>query len=339
MSSEQTLNLYPIDYPFETLVMRVDKHKLILDPDFQRVYKWDKDGDERASRFIESCLMRIPLPACYFSEDEHKNHLVIDGVQRITTIKRFFNDDFALEGLTVFTELNGKKFSELGSYKEDLENYTIRCIILRNDNPPNLVQDIFARLNEGSVILAPQEIRHALYAGAFNNLLHTLAQDPRIESFGKGKSGVKERHSQEAQEQILRFFALRDGLDYYDDRMKSFLDNYMKNMQNIGDEEVKKLEEMFKQTLEKCYFVFGENTFKDMTKGRPKQSLVHYDLLMKDFSNRSWDFIEENKDQLADLFVDFCNDAIVKRTMSGGTLLKSKIISRERVWNNLLDQL
>ena len=54
--------------------------------------------------------MRIPLPACYFAEDEDKNHIVIDGVQRITTIKKFFNDEFSLEGLTVFTELNGKKF-------------------------------------------------------------------------------------------------------------------------------------------------------------------------------------------------------------------------------------
>lgn len=83
------LNLYPIDYPFETLVSREEKGKLKLNPDFQRKYKWDKDGHERSSRFIESCLMRIPLPACYFAEDENKNHLVIDGVQRITTIKNF----------------------------------------------------------------------------------------------------------------------------------------------------------------------------------------------------------------------------------------------------------
>lgn len=85
MSDNVVLNLYPIDYPFESLVSREKKGKLILDPDFQRKYKWDKDGNTRASRFIESCLMRIPLPACYFSEDENKNHLVIDGVQRLKT--------------------------------------------------------------------------------------------------------------------------------------------------------------------------------------------------------------------------------------------------------------
>ena len=88
----KTLNLYPIDYPFETLVSRInsDPPKLILDPEFQRKYKWDKEGWGRASKFIESCLMRIPLPSCYFAEDESGKHFVIDGVQRLTTIKLFF---------------------------------------------------------------------------------------------------------------------------------------------------------------------------------------------------------------------------------------------------------
>ncbi|OQX98319.1 MAG: hypothetical protein B6I24_05620 [Bacteroidetes bacterium 4572_128] len=94
MENNKVLNLYPIDYPFETLVNRVNKKKLILDPDFQRKYKWDKDGNERSSKFIESCLMRIPIPACYFAENQNSAHLVIDGVQRITTIKRFFNNEF-----------------------------------------------------------------------------------------------------------------------------------------------------------------------------------------------------------------------------------------------------
>ncbi|WP_082881030.1 DUF262 domain-containing protein [Methylomonas sp. DH-1] len=99
-NGHKTLNLYPIDYPFETLYNRIiaEKPKLLLDPDFQRKFKWDKDGWERSSKFIESCLMRIPLPSCYFAEDEEGRHIVIDGVQRLTTIVRFFDDKFALAG-------------------------------------------------------------------------------------------------------------------------------------------------------------------------------------------------------------------------------------------------
>lgn len=97
MVENKILNLYPIDYPFETLVDRVKKGKLILDSEFQRKYKWDKDGNERDSKFIESCLMRIPLHACYFAEREDNSQEVIDGVQRIMTILNYLNDGFSLD--------------------------------------------------------------------------------------------------------------------------------------------------------------------------------------------------------------------------------------------------
>lgn len=198
---KKVLNLYPIDYPFESLVAREKAGKLKLNPDFQRKYKWDKENNEKTSKFIESCLMRIPLPACYLAEDEEKNHIVIDGVQRITTIKKFFNDEFSLEGLTVFTDLNGKKFSELEDYKNDLENYTIRCIILRNDNKRELIQDIFARLNQGAVSLTPQEIRHAIYPGRLDKLLSELGKNGIIKDFGLGKGGEKIKDGLEPEEQ------------------------------------------------------------------------------------------------------------------------------------------
>jgi uncharacterized protein with ParB-like and HNH nuclease domain len=172
----KTLNLYPIDYPFETLVSRInlDKPKLILNPDFQRKYKWDKDGWARASKFIESSLMRIPLPSCYFAEDKEGRHFVIDGVQRLSTIAKFFNDEFTLEGLSKFKELEGKKFSELGDLKAELEATTIRCIVLRKDNPQAIVREIFSRLNQGAVKLSDQEVRHALYPISLHTSLEFL---------------------------------------------------------------------------------------------------------------------------------------------------------------------
>jgi hypothetical protein len=66
--------------------------------------------------------------------------------------------------LSVIPELNGKKFKDLNPvYQTDLKNYTIRCIILRRTNPEDIVNEIFARLNQGSVVLSAQEIRKALY--------------------------------------------------------------------------------------------------------------------------------------------------------------------------------
>lgn len=331
--SEKTLNLYPIDYPFETLSARIRAKptKLKLDPDFQRKYKWDKEGWERASRFIESCLMRIPLPACYFAEKEDGTHLVIDGVQRLTTIEKFFNDEFSLEGLTAFEELEGKKFSELGAYRAELEATTIRCIILRKENPENLIQEIFSRLNQGAVKLSDQEIRHAIYPGALNNLLIELAKNPAIANFGNTTKDARE-----GEELVLRFFALQDDLEGYEGRLSRFLDSYMRSNAKIPEEKSKKLKASFTSTLSLCAQVFEDSVFSDTTKNKPKQSIVHYDLLMNSLSRLKKSDISGKEEEVRRAFRKLCKNKEFQRTLSGGIQNKASILKRRALWDKLL---
>jgi len=269
--TEKMLSLYPIDYPFETLVSRINANppKLNLDPDFQRKYKWDKNGWVRSSKFIESCLMRIPLPSCYFAEDEESKHLVIDGLQRLTTINRFFNDEFALEGLTIFKELEGKKFSELGSFQTELETTTIRCIILRKDNPKSLIREIFSRLNQGAVALTDQEIRHAIYPGSLDFLLSELAQVPDIARFGLAEN-TEDKTGLEPEEQVLRYFAFSDDKDLngFENNLKSFLDNYMEANSSLSDEQTEEHRNRFSTALSLCNEVFGDDVFMNPTVDR-----------------------------------------------------------------------
>lgn len=339
--TSKVLNLYPIDYPFETLIQRANSKppKLILNPDFQRKYKWDKDGNERSSKFIESCLMRIPLPACYFAENDNGFHDVIDGVQRITTIKKFFNDEFKLEGMTVFKELEGKLFSELGDYKNELESTTIRCVILRKENPKELVKEIFARLNQGAVQLSDQEIRHAIYPGDFDNLLIELGKHPFIEAFGKGKSGIKEKDSREQEEMILRFFAMQNDLEDYENKLSKYLDKYIETNQNPDEATICQLRADFTETLEKCLFVFDSNPFVDITKTKQRQSLVYYDLLMWSFKSRSMEFLSENKASILSKFNELCNEPDFTKSLSGGLQSKYSILIRRELWTKKLESL
>lgn len=332
-SNEKTLNLYPIDYPFETLSARINSKppKLKLDPDFQRKYKWDKEGWERASRFIESCLMRIPLPACYFAEKEDGTHLVIDGVQRLTTIEKFFKDEFALEGMTAFKELEGKKFSELGAYRAELEATTIRCIVLRKENPDNLVQEIFSRLNQGAVKLSDQEIRHAIYPGPLNELIINLAKNSIIANFGNTK-----KDSREGEELILRFFALQDDLASYEGRLSRFLDAYMRTNANASEARTKKLRSQFTSTLAVCQQIFGTNVFTDTTKDQPRQSIVHYDLLMNSFAGTSKTAIKGKEELIKNAFQKLCSNTEFQRTLSGGIQNKASILKRRQLWVKLI---
>ena len=334
-----TLNLYPIDYPFETLVAREKQGKLILDPSFQRKYKWDKDGEERSSRFIESCLMRIPLPACYFAENSENNHEVIDGVQRITTIKRFFLDEFRLEGLTVFTELEGKLFSELDEYRAELETTTIRCIILRKENPKELVQEIFARLNQGAVELTPQEIRHAISPGTLDNLLLELSNEEIIKTFGQGRNNAKRVDSREGEELVLRFLSMDTDLNNYDNNLLKHMDRYMSDNQNIDNERIEFLRKRFKDALSKCQIVFKDNIFVNLDSKRQQQSLAFYDLQMWGVLNYDYTYLKTNQNKILDQFQKLCELEEFKRTLSGGTQQKNSILKRRQLWEEMMHKI
>lgn len=337
---QNTLNLYPIDYPFETLVSRIsgDSPKTILNPDFQRKYKWDKEGWVRASKFIESCLMRIPLPSCYFAEDEENKHLVIDGVQRLTTVQKFFNDEFALEGMNIFKELEGKKFSELGDYKSELENTTIRCIVLRKDNPKKLIREIFARLNQGAVKLSDQEIRHAIYPGKLDELLQKLSLNPNISNFGINSNPRTD--SRESEEQVLRFFAFSNDLNLlnYDSKLSDFLDEYMENNVEISDAEIIELENKFIAAIQNCTVVFEEDVFTNPTNERTKQGLVYYDLLMCTVGLLDSTLVLQKKDKIRSAYYSLFDDGAFVKTLSGGLQQKTSILRRRNLWNPLLQE-
>lgn len=339
MTQSPTLSLHTVDYPFETLAQRAKASppKLILDPDFQRKYKWDKDGWGRASKFIESCLMRIPLPSCYFAENDDRAHLVIDGVQRITTIIRFMDDEFALEGMTAFPDLEGKKFSELGSLARDLESTTIRCIVLRNENPKDLIAEIFSRLNKGAVEVSDQEIRHALFAGPFDILLQSLAEIPEIKNFKIGKSGQATKNSREGEELVLRYFAFKENGGEYGDNLTKFLDKYMEKSMKFDEDRIKGLEIEFRNSLASCQTIFEEDEiFSDISRSRNRQGIVYYDLLMGSLGDIEMARLRENKDKIRTAFTQLCSSPDFRRLTAGGIQRKTSISRRNHLWSEKL---
>ncbi|MDU7027480.1 DUF262 domain-containing protein [Robinsoniella peoriensis] len=328
------LNLYPIDYPFETLVSRVEKKTLNLSPDFQRKYKWNREDEKKTSKFIESCLLRIPLPTCYFAEDENKRHMVIDGVQRITTIVRFYNNEFCLEGLTQLNNLNGLYYRDLGDLQNDFDTYTIRCIVLRKDNDKSLIKDIFSRLNQGAVELTPQEVRHAIYPGNFDILLHRLASIPGVAMLSKnGNTDL------EVDEIVLRYFAFKGVLSDYDGNIKEYLDTKMESLQDLTEEEAVIMENDFKETLEKCILLFGmDKVFTDTSKKRKYRSVILYDVLMWSMYQIEAEVIEDKREEILEKFECLCASSEFKKTTAGGSQMRTQIAKRRTLWWSMIDE-
>ena len=93
----------------EDVVRRIEKGRFVLDPDFKREFVWN---EKKQSRLIESILMRIPLPVFYVAEDAQGRLVVVDGRQRLTTLKRFLSGELKLS-LEDRQELNGKHCADL----------------------------------------------------------------------------------------------------------------------------------------------------------------------------------------------------------------------------------
>ena len=146
------------------VIRRIDARRYVLDPDFQREFVWPED---KQSKLIESCIMRIPLPVFYLAEAKDGRIIVVDGLQRLTTFHRFVKGSFRLKGLAsqdaqAEHPLDGKRFSNLPvEIQERVLDTQLITYILDAKAPERARLDIFERVNSG-VPLTRQQMRNAL---------------------------------------------------------------------------------------------------------------------------------------------------------------------------------
>ena len=159
--------------PFQVsaIVQKIDK-KTLITPGFQRHEVWN---DTKRSEFIESILLNYPLPPLYLNQDKTGRYIVVDGLQRSSSVYRFIKGEYKLTGLGRLTWLNGKAFGDLDEgLRARIEDRKFNCYVLKPSVPMNVVYDIFARINRGGVVLNHQEIRHGLHQGKSTELLRRL---------------------------------------------------------------------------------------------------------------------------------------------------------------------
>jgi len=120
------------------------KNKTIdLDPKFQRRDRWNK---KQQSKLIESVIMGVPIPPIFLAEEEYNSYTVMDGKQRLTAIKMYLDDEYALTGLTDWGELNGKKFSGLGkTIQNAITRRSISAIVILKESDLEIKFDVFER--------------------------------------------------------------------------------------------------------------------------------------------------------------------------------------------------
>src|SRR2546425_6046369 len=160
----------PLDLSFNELLDMHKNKELIIDPEYQRLFRW---SEGKQSRFIETLLLEMPIPPIYVIEIEDSIYELIDGLQRISSYLHFrgehpdrLNDDGTYHKLTltecdVARELNDYTFDSLPTALQiKLKRNFVRVEVIRRESDARLRYYVFKRLNTGGELLSEQEIRN-----------------------------------------------------------------------------------------------------------------------------------------------------------------------------------
>lgn len=269
----------------KSLIEDSNKDKIIVPP-YQRTFVWDKP---KQSRFVESLFLNVPVPAIFLLEKESptgsgKIYEIVDGVQRVTTLKHFSNGILRLKGLDRLVELNEVDIKDLSDelLRHFFEQKLTVITIQSSETNPEIQYEIFERLNQGSVSLNAQELRNCMYHGEFNDFLNNLSEHPAykeiLKSFPKFKTpmdGKPDPNRMLDVEMILRFFTLYENSllsskGEYPPSKKGNLNRYMEDKTRVDGTSQFSLTEdelrlVFLTALENVRTVFRNKHFRNFT--------------------------------------------------------------------------
>lgn len=261
-SFSKKIDFYISEYTVEILANKVRQNEYTV-PKYQREFVWD---EPRKSKFIESLIMGLPIPFIFFWENDETGKLeIVDGSQRLRTLEEYLSGKLVLDGLERLVLLNKTTFFDLEeSRQRKINNKSIRGIILSENTELESRIDLFERINTGSKVAEPVEVRRGALQGPFMDFINSLAEDKTFNSLAP-VSG-KQKKAREREELISRFFAYGDGLDDYKDDVSPFLFRYIKKMNdeflsdnNLKDEYQKRFDDTLKFVKESFEFGFRKS--------------------------------------------------------------------------------
>lgn len=357
--------IWGTDWTTETIARQLEKGNIDLNPSFQRRDAW---SEQEKSRLIESLMLGFPVPPIILAESKQKknSYIVIDGKQRLLSIRRFYSNvserefkekslqekdvfkQLKLKGLDILESFNGKTYSQLEvenpDYINNLDNQSIRTIVIKNWPDEAFLYTVFLRLNTGSKKLSSQELRQALKPGPFldflddetanseaiKNMLNNKSADPRMKDI----------------ELALRYFAFKCFPDKYKGNLKEFLDYTCESLNRNWENSETVIRELFKELENAIVYLtdlFAPNSaFSRYTNGKCNGRFNRsiYEVLTYYFSLKEVRLaIDTKKNIFVDEFVKLNEDAEFIHAVSDTTKDINRVVLRFSKVANILGSL
>jgi hypothetical protein len=316
---------------YELAIRKWDQDKLILDPEFQRNFVWKR---EQQSQFIESIILNFPLPPMYINKNKKGKYIVVDGRQRLTTLRSFLKNEFQLEGLRALPQLNDKSFEDLiamdSNYQTKIEDKKLLVYLIQPSVPLEMVYDIFNRINTGGTQLQRQEIRNCIYMGKATELIKKLSSKSYFKrAIDNGISPLRKKD----QEAVLRYLSFKvfDYKNDYSGSMNDFVENAMKRINHgLEPDKIQILEDDFERVMKKTFEFFGDSNFRIPTEStRGRINLAIMESVSNFFSINSDVFLDKNKSSIINnYFEKLLKDSDYKDSIRSSTSDTQRVKTR-----------
>jgi Protein of unknown function DUF262/HNH endonuclease len=287
--------------------------RIIVDPEWQRNYVWDI---ARASKLIESFLLNIPVPVVYLAKTEDNKYEVIDGLQRLTSVFNYLDNNYKLQRLDILVDIANKSFNELPeSSQRKLEDAILRSFEL-SSGAGDIHFIVFERLNTGGVKLNDMEIRNCLYRGTLNGLIKDLASSSE---FNKAINQQNMEKRMQDRALVLRFLAFYERTHHKCKHgLKRFLNDFLETYRNATPEKIDEYKKVFDKCMKACVTVFGDSAFRlksEITKPNSKSkgewsnrpNAAIFQVISTSFGNYDLGQITRAADSIYEEYLDLIN--------------------------------
>ncbi|RYG96324.1 MAG: DUF262 domain-containing protein [Alphaproteobacteria bacterium] len=165
------MKLHAWEPDLRSLVDRIDRGDIDLQPDFQRQEVWSL---AKKRKLIDTILRDWSIPPVHLVLTRDNKLEVLDGQQRLASIRDYFNNVFSISGRitpedSIIQSLHGKFYKRLDDVtRRKIDQYTLRCFRITEYRPEE-PSELFYRLNQPAMLTAGEQ-RNALYGPARSQL-------------------------------------------------------------------------------------------------------------------------------------------------------------------------
>ena len=339
------IKITPKTTSLDNIIKRLENEEIDLNPDFQRNGGlWD---NSKMSRLIESIILRLPLPIFYFDISNNDKWIVIDGLQRLTTIKRFIVDkNLKLTNLEFLKEFQGKKFDDLErNIRRTIEETEIVTYQMEPQTPKEVRYSVFNRINTGGITLNPQEIRQAL--NQKNNGVKLLEEITKEKDF-KNIVNVTSKRMVD-RELVLRYIAFKKynyrKLNQEKKSLPKLLDETMEIVDTIEFENneyavmktslLKTLSNLI-EIFEKKYLFNKKLIDNSKIKVLNKSLFEIWTVLVSDLDNKEISRLKNKKEILKEKYIELLKDQDFNDAVTRGTNDRKSVVKRFSLLEKLI---